>query len=316
MPTRVFLTIDTELAWRHHAAGLSLADQYARSIEPAGVGIAHQLRLLADHGLKACFFVDPMPAAVFGVELVERIVAPILASGQEVQLHCHPNWSGARAEDRRMHGPFELLGLPAAAQAAILEQAIDWLVAAGCPRPIAFRAGSYAADDATIDALATLGIAYDSSHNGSAHPWPSGLSLPAERIAPIRHRGVIEVPVTVIETPGQLRHVQVCAISVAEMRAALDHAVANDHAAFTIVAHGFELANRTGSRANGIHKGRFASLCAMLAERAAAAPTTWFRDSPPLPLDRDDAPLAASRWRTAARQASQLWSNLVEERKA
>lgn len=316
--TPVFLTVDTELMWRHHVARLPLAEQVARSIEPAGVGIGYQLRLLAEHRLKACFFVDPMPAAIHGVEVVRAIVAPILAAGQEVQLHLHPNWAGAAAGDGgAAHGAFELVDLSRDDQQALLARAIDWLVEAGCERPVAFRAGSYAANDATIDALAVLGIDYDSSHNGSAHPWPSGLSLPPEAIAPVAHRGLIECPVTLIEeAPGRLRHFQICALSVAEMRAALDHAAREGHAAVTIVSHGFELANRAGTAANAVHVRRFEALCTMLAERRDAMPTAWYRERVGLRLGQVDRPLPADRLRTARRRAEQLWSNLIAERAA
>ena len=81
MPTPVFLTIDTEFAWRHHAAGLDGDLLYRRSIEPAGVGLTYQLDLLGVHGLKACFFVDPMPALIYGISPFQRIVAAILAAG-------------------------------------------------------------------------------------------------------------------------------------------------------------------------------------------------------------------------------------------
>lgn len=316
--TPVFLTVDTELMWRHHCARLPLAEQLARSIEPAGVGVAYQLRMLAEHRLKACFFVDPMPAAIHGVGVVRAIVEPILAAGQEVQLHLHPNWMGAVAGDGgERHGVFELVDLDRAGQQAMLARAIDWLVEAGCERPIAFRAGSYAANDDTIDALAALGLDYDSSHNGSAHPWPSGLSLPPERIAPVAHRGLIECPVTLIEeAPGRLRHFQICALSVAEMRAALDHAARVDHAAVTIVSHGFELANRAGTAANAVHVRRFEALCRLLAARRGDLPTCWYRDRPALRLGQHDRPLAPDRLRTARRRAEQLWSNLVAERAA
>ncbi len=316
--TPVFLTVDTELMWRHHCARLPIAEQVARSIEPAGVGVAYQLDMLARHGLKACFFVDPMPAAIHGVEVVRQIVQPILAAGQEVQLHLHPNWMGAVPGDGgAAHDVFELVDLDRAGQQAMLARAIDWLVEAGASRPVAFRAGSYAANDDTIDALAALGIAYDSSHNGSAHPWPSGLSLPPERIAPARHRGLVECPVTLIEeAPGRLRHFQICALSVGEMRAALDHAAREDHAAVTIVSHGFELANRSGTAANAVHVRRFEALCAMLAARRDVLPTTWYRDRPALRLGQDDRPLPADRLRTARRRAEQLWSNLIAERAA
>lgn len=314
----VFLTVDTEFVWRHHAAGLSPDMLGARSIDPAGVGLAWQLDTLMRHGLKATFFVDPMPALVYGAAAIARIVAAVLAAGQEVQLHLHPNWVGAQPGDGgARHGRFELIDHSRDAQAELLARAIDLLVAAGAPRPVAFRAGSYSANDDTLSALAMLGIRYDSSHNGAHAPWPSAIPLPADRIAPVARRGLVEVPVTVIEDrPGAYRNFQICALSLAEMRAALHHAVVRDHAAVTIVSHSFELANRAGTAPNRVHVRRFEALCGLLAARRGELPTTHFADRPMLPLDRDDRPLPPSALRLRWRQAEQLWSTLVEERAA
>jgi len=315
MPTQVFLTIDTELMWRHHVAGLDLAEMAGRSFEPAGVGVGWQLERLAAHGLKACFFVDPMPALVHGLAPIAAVVRAIRAAGQEVQLHLHPNWTGASASDRaKMPARFDLVDYGAEEQRALIRQARALLIEAGAPPPIAFRGGSYAANDATLAALAAEGFAYDSSHNGSEHPWPSGIGLSPRRIAPVLHQGLIEVPVTLIDAGTQLRHFQICALSQREMRAALDHAVAQRHAAVTIVSHGFELANRAGTRPNAVHVRRFEALCRMLAARRDVLPTAHFADRPALALDQDDAPLAPSLLRTRLRQAEQLWSNLIEER--
>lgn len=318
MPTPVFLTVDTEFAWRHHAAGLPIDDIVARSIDPAGVGVGHHLACFRAHGLKAIFFVDPMPALVFGLDPIRRVVDAVLAAGQEVQLHLHPNWAGAKAGDGgAAHLGFELADFPASAQHDLIEGARELLVAAGAPVPIAFRAGSYAANDATLDALVALGFAYDSSHNGAERPTPAGISLPAAQLAPLQHRGLIEVPVTLVEDRAdQFRPFQVCALSIGEMRAALDHAVRKRHVAVTIVSHSFELANRAGTRANGIHVRRFEALCAMLDESREALPTVHFADRPPLALGFNDTPLAPSTLRTTWRQAEQLWSNMVEERAA
>lgn len=310
----VFVTIDTELAWRHHAAGLDAATVEARSVEPGGVGLAWQLACLAQHGLKATFFVDPMPALVYGLEPFRRIVGAVLAAGQEVQLHLHPNWSGASATDRSAHASFELIDFSAEAQRALLIEAAGLLVAAGAPPPVAFRSGSYSANDDTLAALAAIGIAYDSSHNGAHHPWPSAIGLPPSRIAPIARRGVVEVPVTVIEDqPGVWRNFQICALSINEMRAALDHAIAERHVATTIVGHSFELANRAGTAENRVHVHRFERLCELLAERRDDAPTAHFADRLCFPLDRDDQPLPPSRWRRGRRHAEQMWSNVVAE---
>lgn len=314
----VFLTVDTELMWRHHAARLSVDELFARSFEPAGVGIAHMLATLARTGLKACFFVDPMPALVFGLDPIRRVVEAILQAGQEVQLHLHPNWSGAAADDGgASYSRFQMVEYSRDDQSDLIAGGIDLLVAAGAPRPVAFRAGSYSANDDTLRALVRNGIAYDSSHNGSEHPWPSQIDLPVRQIAPVERLGIVEVPVTLIEErPGHLRNFQVCALSLGEMRAALDHAVAREHAAVTIVTHGFELANRTGTRPNAVHVRRFEALCALLAARADAMPTQHFADLPALRTGHADTPLSPDPLRTRWRQAEQLWSNLVAERAA
>jgi peptidoglycan/xylan/chitin deacetylase (PgdA/CDA1 family) len=313
----VFLTIDTEFAWRHHAAGHDVAGIHARSIEPAGVGLAWQLATLARHRLKATFFVDPLHALVYGEDALAPMVGSVLAAGQEVQLHIHPHWIGARTGDRAEHGKVDLVEYGAAQQRDMLARALDLLVAAGAPRPVAFRAGSYAAGDETLAALAALGILYDSSHNGAHAPWPSAIALPASQIAPVARRGVVEVPVTVIEDrPGGYRNAQICALSAAEMRAALRHAIAEDHAAFTVVGHSFELATRSGTAPNRLHVARFEGLCALLAKHRDAAPTWHFADRPALPLGRADVPLGPNALRLRWRQVEQAWSTLVEERAA
>lgn len=316
--TRVFLTIDTELMWRHHVSGLDAEAIAQRSLEPAGVGIAWQLDQLKRHDLKATFFVDPMPCLLYGTDWMKRVVGAILDAGQEVQLHLHPNWAGAKAGDGgESHAAYELIDYSFDEQLALIAGASDMLTAAGVPEPVAFRAGSYAASDDTLGALAELGFLYESSHNGAEHPWPSAISLPPRQIAPVMHRGIVEVPVTVIEDQrGHLRHFQICALSTAEMRDALDHAVREDHAVVTIVGHGFELANRAGTRPNAVHVRRFETLCLALAERRGRLMTTHFADRPDLPLDREDKPLGPNTLRTTLRQAEQLWSNLVEERAA
>jgi len=310
MTTRVLLTVDTELRWEGHVRGASWRENLALSYDPAGVGTGYQLERLAAHGLKACFFVDPMPALVHGIEPIRRMVEPILAAGQEVQLHLHPSWADVA------NPVFELIHLGPARQLDLIRTARDLLVEAGAPTPVAFRSGSYAANLATLDALAELGIRYDSSHNGSHHPWPSAIPLDPRQIAPAEVNGVVEVPVTQIgQGSGGLRHLQICAVSFDEMRAALLHADREDHPVVTLVSHSFELAARGGRRANGLLVRRFEKLCRFLAENEGPLPTAHFTDLVDLPLEAQASPLRSSPLRTAARMAEQAWGNAVYERR-
>ena len=315
MACRVLLTVDTELTWAPYASGASWQENLARSYDSAGVGVPYQLERLRAHDLKACFFVDPMPALVYGLDPVRRMVEPILAAGQEVQLHVHPVWKSI-AEGKAEGADFELTRFTEQAQHSLIATARDLLVEAGAPEPVAFRSGSFAADRNTLRARRTLGIRYDSSHNGSEHPDPSSLPLPPHQIAPTMVEGVIELPVTQIESvPGALRPVQLCAVSLRELREALLHAAANDHPLVTIVSHSFELASRDGRRPNRTIRSRFESLCSFLAEQREALPTAHVRDLAELPLGRPAAPLPARRLRTTARMVQQIWSNAVYERR-
>lgn len=315
MATRVLLTVDTELVWRHHAAGHDWRENFARSFDAAGVGIPYQLEILAAHGLQACFFVDPMPAIAHGLDPIRRMIEPILAAEQEVQLHLHPFW--AHLADAEGSGrTAELTAYGYERQLELIAKARDLLVAAGAAPPIAFRSGSYAANADTARALAALGFRYDSSHNGSHHPDPSDLPLPVASIAPVEIApGLIEIPVSQIAAKGALRHLQICAISFAEMRAALRDATRAGLPLVTIVSHSFELATRNGLAVNQIVRRRFARLCAFLAEHRDAMPTATFAGLDGLgPGSATLRPSAARLDRRLARMAEQAWGNLRYEK--
>jgi hypothetical protein len=274
------------------------------------------LELLGRHGLKACFFVDPLPGLVYGLAPIRAMVEPILAAGQEVQLHAHSVWSDL-ALGRRDDARFELTDFDADGQRDLIATARDLLVEAGAPSPTAFRSGSYAANADTLTALRDLGIFYDSSHNGSEHPWPSALPIDRSMIDPIEIAGVTELPVSQIMRPGgRLRHLQICALSSHEMVSALRHAAEHHHPLVTIVSHSFELASRDGRRVNQLIRRRFERLCDFLAEHAETLPTTTIADLPPFPKPGGSEPLPANRLRTARRMVGQLWGNAVYERSA
>lgn len=316
--TRVYITVDTELSASHFEAygRAGLAENFDRAIlgrTAAGdVGIIHQMRRLDEHDLKAVFFVDPLPALAVGPDIVKRIVQPILDHGHDVQLHVHSEWlafaarspvdgrTGKNIGDFSMADQFRIIGL-----------ARDLLVDAGAPLPVAFRAGNYGANDDTLRALARLGIRYDSSFCPGIARSACRISLSNDILAPVRHCGVIEVPVGAIAGLGEgRRHVQLTALSAWEMTAAIDHAVATGQASFSLVSHSFELLNRRRGTINAIVARRFDRLCATLAGRSDIA-TCTYADRPPLvqPSWRLVRTLPHSPVRTAFRVGEQLLSN-------
>ena len=318
--TTVYITIDTE-----YSSGLveglgavDRAENFARSvacITPEGpAGITHKLDLFNRYGQRAVFFVDPMPALVWGVASIEDMVAPILEAGQDVQLHCHTEWlalAGAANPLGKATG-VNLHEFTFDQQCQILEYARDTLVAAGAPAPVAFRAGNYGANDDTLRVLAQLGIGYDTSHC-PALPDASKISLGPDDLDPLRHAGVIEVPVGSIgEVGGGQRHAQITALTLAEMRAAIRHARDTGRESFTLVTHSFELINRRTLAVNKIVRRRFEGLVRSLAEMKHVD-TGTYRDNPPKVTDPDTAtePLPANSLRTGLRYAEQLVSNTL-----
>lgn len=318
----VYITIDTE-----YSSGLytgpgpaDRAENYARSIAcitPDGpAGITHKLDLFARYGQKAVFFVDPMPALVWGVAAVEDIIGPIIAAGQDVQLHCHTEWldlagSGNPLPSKRTGK--NIADFPFEDQCRILEYARDTLIAAGAPAPVAFRAGNYGADDNTLRALAMLGFAYDASHCPALTDGACRISLGSEARDPIRHEGVIEVPAGTIGTiGGGQRHAQITAFTLAEMLAAVRHAQGSGQQSYTLVSHSFELINRRKLAVNRIVRRRFGGLIKALAAMPGVATGTYADNPPAVPLDAQPSqPLPASAMRTGQRLAEQLVSNTM-----
>lgn len=311
--TRVLLTIDTALTWPGPDGG-HWETAYGRSYDAAGVGVGYQLRILAQHALKACFFVDPMPACAFGIEPIQRMVGPILEAGQEVQLLLQPIWAGDAVGEN--HGGRYLAARDIETQRDLVRRARDLLIEAGAPDPIAFRAGDHAANDDSLRVLADLGFRFDSSHDGQHHPWPGAITLPREQIAPVEHQGVIEVPVTVIDGSGGPVALRICALSPGEIKAAILHAAEHGQPVVTIVTGSGELANRAGTAPNKDHARRFEDLCAFLSKERKRFPTAFFTDLDDLPLDRPSIPLPGAGLRRVGRLIGRLWSDQVAERGA
>ncbi len=320
--TRVFITIDTE-----YSSGLytgpgpaDRAENYARSIAcltPNGPsGITHKLELLQQYGQKAVFFVDPMPALVWGVAAIEDIVAPIITAGQDVQLHCHTEWLGIAGADNPLPSGRtgkNIADFPFDEQCQLLDYARATLMAAGAPTPVAFRAGNYGASDDTLRALAAIGMAYDSSHCPALPDGACRISLGAENREPVLHQGLIEVPVgTIGTTTGGQRHAQITALTLVEMLAAIRHARDGQRESFTMVSHSFELINRRKLAVNRIVRRRFTGLLRALTVMKGVE-TGTFAESPPklTALGVNSQPLPATAMRTSMRYAEQHVSNTL-----
>ena len=267
METGLYITIDTEMSPALHQQGWKAADNLASSIfghcSSGNFGINHQMDVMEKAGLTGIFFVDPMPALVYGREILPDIVGPIVSRGHEVQLHIHTEWlEFANSEPVGSLRGHSIKDFPLDAQIELLGLAREMLCAAGAPEPNAFRAGNYGANDDTLRALNKLGIGYDTSFNPAYLGNGCEISLSEGQIDMVRKHGVDILPVSAIQdTRNTIRHAQVCALSSWEMQAALDHAARTEQHHFVVVTHSFELLTRNRKRGNRAVKARFDALC-------------------------------------------------------
>jgi hypothetical protein len=205
------------------------------------------------------------------------MIEPILAAGQEVQLHLHPVWQSV-AEGVAEGARFELTCFDAEDQLDLVETARDLLVEAGAPPPVAFRSGGYAADVRTLAALLQAGLRFDSSHL----PGKSALPLEPDVAGPADLGGVVEVPVAL----------HLGSASSEEIEAALGAG----HHLVTLAADGSEAA------------GSFERVCALLAAKARALPTVHFTDLEPAPAARA---LPPQSWRRVRQMAERAWPDAL-----
>jgi len=319
--TDVLITVDTEMTSSLHRKGLRATENVASSIfgrtSSGEFGVGWQMERMDEHGLKGVFFVDPMPALVYGEALLADIVGPILARGHDVQLHIHTEWlEWARSSPVGERRGRNIGDFSRADQLVLLRLARELIERAGAPLPIAFRAGNFGANDDTISVLTELGIAWDSSVNADYLGRECRVSFDAERHMPIVHGGLIELPVSGLnDRPGHFRPAQICAISRWEMRAALDHAVQDGHALFNIVTHSFEMLSRDRQRPNRAVTGRFEALCRKIADTSGLRTARIGELDPTVLLGTDKARLASNRLRTLARHGEQALATWFYERK-
>ncbi len=288
----LYVTIDTEYEpgfTAKHGAGSRAAnfDRAIRGATPAGdVGIFHQMDVFDRHGLKAVFFVDPMPALLWGTGAIADVVEPILTRGHDVQLHLHTEWLAIAGDANPLgvsRGP-NLKDYSFDEQCRLLELATDVLMDAGAPRPVAFRAGNYGANDDTLRALAHVGFTHDSSHPPGLMEGACEIALGEEDRVPIKRHGVVEVPIGCIgDAFGGLRHAQLTALSYREIIAALRHARKQGEESFTIVSHSFELLCRKRTRVNKVVSRRFEKVCEAIAAMTDVE-TATYADKPPEPV--------------------------------
>jgi hypothetical protein len=278
--TRVYLTVDVESA--EERGPLGPAQGYDVRVWGRFEGRRDELglRLLLGEmeaaGLRGTFFVEPLGADFFGKDELGRVVGEIVSRGHDVQLHLHPT---QRRPDWRTRGqhrlPDDMADYSLEDQVALLKDGSDRLVAAGAPRPRAFRAGNFGADNVTWQALAAAGLHLDSSFDPG---YPScRIEWPQPEVTLFdTGAGVWELPVSnFIEPSGDLRHLQIMAVSAREVIDYFEQARKLGLGEVTLVTHSFELCHiddptRRRGRLNRVNLARLRTICRYLADHRDA----------------------------------------------
>lgn len=312
----VFFTVDVEVwcdGWTNIDQKFPGAfRQYIYGTTPGGdFGLPYQLKVLNQHGLTGVFFVEPLFSTRFGKQALAEIVGLVQESAQEVQLHMHTEWVDEATEPlleavhaKRQHLRYFTL----AEQTTLIKTGAALLKQAGASDINAFRAGSFAFNRDTLNALSANEIRYDSSYNASMFGLDSGVMPGVTVVEPIECDGVVEYPMTVYKDGSKsLRHAQLTACSYTELEGLLWQALETGRSSFVILSHGSELLNPAKNRADDVVVNRFQKLCALLDKNRDCFNVQGFQGLKPPTVQPQPAALTSPVWKTATRMVEQAY---------
>jgi hypothetical protein len=296
---KVLLTFDTEVHaihpdWKKDRLQRDIDRDIEGIVDGRRVGLDYELDVLAKNRLKAVFMVESLFSATpeVGEEPLKQVIRRIRSASHEIQLHLHCEWiEHGHSIGIPYRGKFQRL-YSLEEQESLLRFGCARLAECGSAKPSAFRAGGFAADASTLQALANAGFTYDSSFNPG---YPEKCYLPPPRSfgSACLSNGTWEVPIAAFhDYPGHLRPAQICACSARELIHALEQAEKLGWKQFVILAHSFEMLSGRWQGKPAIRKevvDTFERVCAFLGENCDRFPTVGFGQ-----LERPEDELAVS----------------------
>ena len=163
---RLLITVDTELSNFPRPLGIS------SRLAGEDWGVQRMIEVFASLGIRATFFLDVYGGDAPDLHEQRRAAETIVAAGHDLQLHTHP---GPSFDARRA----ALSDYNVEEQQAILELGCRRLREWTGTRPLLHRAGDWAADGDTLEALRREGFRADFS----ASPWSRACRMPRELVA-------------------------------------------------------------------------------------------------------------------------------------
>ncbi|MEZ4369851.1 MAG: hypothetical protein R3B07_03470 [Polyangiaceae bacterium] len=250
--TRVYLTVDTECAEERNLGGrtqpamgydLRVWGRFDNRDEELGVPLI--MSELEAYGMRGTFYTEAIGAHHFGKAGLREVCQQMLSRGHDVQLHVHPVQRRALLEGGKPSASDNISAYPLAEQTALLSEGMDLLAEAGVPRESirSYRAGNFGASNLTWQAMAQAGLTLSSNYNPCYFDINCEMRSPDALAGLFRTEidGVWELPITNFRQPGGgHRHLQVMAVSLAEMIHSLRACRARGIRHVTFVTHSFE----------------------------------------------------------------------------
>lgn len=310
----VLLTFDVEIwcdGWK--ALDTNFPGSFTRYVyghsKDEGFALPKTLEILNRHHLKGIFFVEPLFAARFGIRYLQTIIDLIRDSGHDVQLHLHPEWvdeiSPPPLPDIAAKRP-RLSQYSLVEQTELLRLGIELMDRAGAPRPVAFRAGSFAANADTFAALRANRIQIDFSIDSTVPISVPDLRAGRDLLQAQVIDGVLSHPMAVFHDGfGRNRHAQICACSSDEMIQAIEGAAEAGWPEFVVLSHNFEMLKAGTSAPNRTIVDRFERVCAHLGRHRDRLVTTDVAGLPIHSVPRPRALPQVSAFATLRRHVEQ-----------
>lgn len=245
----VFITVDTETS-----IGGAFGDRNLKpvgnekriwgKIENRSFGIPLMMDIAETYDIRLTFFVEVLNKYYFGEEETKKVCEYILNRGHDVQLHLHPNYLNFTLNNPLEKTYSDLIGTYSLEkQIELIKEGIEILIQTGVPRPIAFRAGCFGANEETLRALKAVGFLIDSSYNRTY--IGDTCLLKDNGINDLVHlQGIWEFPITnFIETsrirPKRFKPMDINGANFQEMKFTLNQVRTKGPYHITIILHSF-----------------------------------------------------------------------------
>lgn len=279
----VFITVDTE-----HSIGGAFRDPNLKpvgnekrvfgKIGDAAYGIPLIMDIADSCRLPVTFFVEVLNKHYFGEDETKKVCKYIIDSEHDIQLHLHPNYLNfTRSDPGELYFKDNMYCYNFSKQIGLINQGKELLIKYGVKRPIAFRAGNFAADNNTLVALKENGFLIDSSYNNCY--LGENCKLNVFKINDVyRMEGIWEFPVTnFVEFTGlrskRYMPLDINGVSFEEMKLVLSQAKSHGPKNITVIMHSFSFIKTYDAQYNKVRPRRyvirrFEKLCRFLCENS------------------------------------------------